>query len=476
MHTSPISRNRVSSAEVLLAGVAFTLALVAAVEATSHDDSLPHGGHPPLHAQDTMRAFADEHHHDQQLSAQSITACTDGMAGTYPCSNVDLMAFLPLSQIGGGEGNDIWGWTDSGSGREFAIMGTTTHTAFVEITDSANPVYLGKLNLPGGVAESSWRDIKVYNDHAYIGSEALGSGMQVMSLAQLLNVPAPPVIFAQLTNYEGFSTSHNIVINEDTGYAYGVGINNNNCGRGLHFVDIIAPANPVPAGCFADDGYTHDAQCVVYGGSDPDYQGLEICFAYNEDTLTIVDVSDKNDPMQISRTSYVDQQYTHQGWLTDDHDYLLMDDELDEGSYGIDNTRTLIWDVRDLDNPIHMANYAGVSTSRDHNQYVKGDYVYQANYTSGLRVLDISDIANGNLVEVGFFDIYPLNNLRIFSGAWSTYPFFDSGTVIVSGIEQGLFILKPKFVPEPHHAVMLISGAALLGALYRRRVCVSRVH
>ncbi len=476
MHTSTKSRNWVSSAKVLLPGVLFTLALVAGVEATAHDDSLPHGGHPPLHAQDTMRAFADEHHHDQQLSAQSITACTGGMAGTYPCSNVDLMAFLPLSQIGGGIGNDIWGWTDSGSGREFAIMGTTTHTAFVEITDSANPVYLGKLNLPGGVAESGWRDIKVYNDHAYIGSEALGSGMQVMSLAQLLNVPAPPVIFAQLTNYEGFSTSHNIVINEDTGYAYGVGINNNNCGRGLHFVDIIAPANPVPAGCFADDGYTHDAQCVVYGGSDPDYQGLEICFAYNVDTLTIVDVSDKNDPMQISRTSYVDQQYTHQGWLTDDHDYLLMDDELDEGSGGINNTRTLIWDVRDLDNPIHMANYAGVSTSRDHNQYVKGDYVYQANYTSGLRVLDISDIANGNLVEVGFFDIYPLNNLRNFSGAWSTYPFFDSGTVIVSGIEQGLFILEPKFVPEPHHAVMLISGAALLGALYRRRVCLSRAH
>jgi len=354
------------------------------------------------------------------------------------------MAFLPLSQIGGGNGNDIWGWTDSGSGREFAIMGTTTRTAFVEITDPVNPVYLGVLDLPDGVAGSSWRDIKVYNDHAYIGSEALGSGMQVMSLAQLLNVSAPPVIFAQLTHYEGFSTSHNIVINEDTGYAYGVGVNNDNCGRGLHFVDIITPANPVPAGCFADDGYTHDAQCVVYHGSDLDYQGLEICFAYNEDTLTIIDVSDKNDPIQISRTPYVDRHYTHQGWLTDDHDYVLMDDELDERNGGFGNTRTLIWDVRDLDNPIHMANYAGVSTSIDHNQYVKGRYVYQANYTSGLRILDISDIANGNLVEVGFFDVYPLSNSTSFNGAWSTYPFFDSGTVIVSGIEQGLFILRPN--------------------------------
>lgn len=430
----------------LLILLTFTLAMLAGSSSFAHDDSLPHHGNPPPHAQDTMRAFAGDHHHNEQLSALAITACVDGFAGVYPCSNVDLMAFMPLAQIGGGNGNDIWGWTDSTTGNEYAIMGLTNGTAFVDVTDPVNPVYLGHLPLPTGVSGSSWRDIKVFADHAYIGSEALGSGLQVMNLAQLRNVPAPPVSFVQTALYTGFSRSHNIVINEDTGFAYAVGTNNDNCAQGLHFVDLLNPANPRDAGCFGDDGYTHDAQCVIYNGPDIAHQGKEICFAFNEDTLTIVDVTDKDLPVQISRTIYIESNYAHQGWLTEDHAYLLLDDELDESSRG-GNTRTLMFDMADLDSPFYMGYHSGVSTSIDHNQYIKGDYSYQANYRSGLRVLDISDIANGNLAEVAFFDIFPSSDSPNFNGAWSVYPFFDSGTVVVSGIEQGLYILRPNLGP-----------------------------
>jgi hypothetical protein len=140
--------------------------------------------------------------------------------------------------------------------------------------------------------------------------------------------------------------------------------------------------------------------------------------------------------------------YTHQGWLTGDHAYLLMDDELDERNSGIP-TRTLIWDVRDLDSPVFMSAYSGSTTAIDHNQYIVGNHAYQANYRAGLRTLDISGIAQGSLAEVGFFDVYPADDLPNFNGAWSVYPFFPSGTVVVSGIEQGLFILRPN-LGEPN--------------------------
>lgn len=430
-----------------LAGSFLTLVLGASTLLIAHDEGgKPHHGNPPLHAQDTMRAFQDDHHSPQDLASMSITSCVDGSAGGYPCSNVDLLAFLPLSQIGGGNGNDIWGWTDPMTGKEYAIMGRTSGTSFVDISDPVDPVYLGTLPPPAG--NSSWRDIKVYANHAFMVSEAVGSGLQVFDLTQLRNVAAPPVTFSQTAWYGGFSTAHNLVINEDSGYAYAVG--SNICSGGLHMINIQNPAAPTHAAgpspnasCFSADGYTHDAQCVNYQGPDPDHQGKEICFNSNEDTLTVVDVTDKSAPVQLSRTGYTGAQYTHQGWLTEDQRYFLIDDELDESRNG-HNTRTYIVDVSDLDNPIVTGSYTAATPSIDHNQYIKGNYTYQANYRAGLRILDISDVANANLSEAAYFDIYPGSDSPNFNGAWSNYPYFGSGIVVVSGIEQGLFILKPN--------------------------------
>jgi len=440
--------------------VLFCLFVFGGLATQAHDDSLPGQARAPAHTRENMRKFAEEHHHNEFLAAQSITTCQAGMAGTYPCSNVDLMAFLPLAQIGGGNGNDIWGWTDAQTGKEYAIMGLTNGTAFVDISDPVNPVFMGHLPPHPGVSNSSWRDIKTYYDHAFIGSEASNSGMQIVDLTQLRSITSPPVTISETAFYLGFTSSHNIVINEDSAYAYAVGTNSGNCSRGLHFVDILNPTSPQAAGCFGADGYTHDAQCVNYLGPDPDHQGKEICFAYNEDTLTIVDVSNKSAPVQLSRSTYDKTGYAHQGWVTEDHRFLLMDDELDENRGLVSNTRTLIWNIEDLDNPSKLADHAGVSTSIDHNQYIVGDYSYQANYRSGLRILDISDIANGNLSEAGFFDIYTSNDSTGFNGAWSVYPFFASGNVIISGIEQGLFIVRPNLTPlSDPPAVTLIDPA-----------------
>lgn len=389
-------------------------------------------------------------------NTKAQTLCSGGSAAGYPCSNVDLMAVMSNNALGGGNSNDIWGWTDPTSGNEYAILGKTTGTVFVDVTNPSNPVYLGRL--PTHTSNSSWRDIKVYNNHAYIVSEAGGHGIQVFDLTQLANVTNPPQTFSNSGHYGslGNGNSHNIAINESTGYAYSIGTNSQ-CSGGPVFFDLSDPTNLSFDGCFSSDGYTHDAVIFTYLGPDTDYTGKEICIASNEDTQTIIDVTDKANPSQISRTAYSGSRYSHQGWITDDHIYLLFDDELDESNNG-HNTRTHIWDISDLDNPVNLGFHDASVAAIDHNQYVKGRYTYQANYRAGLRILDVDDVANGNLNEVAYFDVYPSGNSANFNGAWSVYPYFKSGTVIVSSIEGGLFVLRPNvahFVMESNDLMQI---------------------
>lgn len=375
----------------------------------------------------------------------SSTPCVDGMAGNFPCSNVDLLAYLPHGMMGGTNGNDIWGWTDPLTGKDYALVGEHGGTAFVDITTPTSPIYLG--SLPTQTFASTWRDIKTRNNHAFIVSEASNHGMQVFDLTNLRGVTSPPVAFTVAAHYSGFGSSHNIAVNEDSGYAYAVGTNT--CSGGLHIVNIQTPASPSFAGCFSADGYTHDTQCVIYNGPDTQHVGKEICFSANEDTLTIVNVTNKSAMVQLSRTGYAGYGYMHQGWLTEDHRYFLADDETDEASHQ-HNTHTYVWDVSNLDAPFMVGFHVGPTAAIDHNQYVVGDHVYQANYRAGLRVLRFDELSSADLTEVAFFDIYPANNNRGYNAAWSVYPYFESGVVVVNGIEQGLFVLQPNLGPvEP---------------------------
>lgn len=398
----------------------------------AHDPDTPAG-------RASAQEFMAQREPTQALPAAAATTCSGGQAAGYPCRNVDLLAFLPLSQMGGSQANDIWGWTDPGTGREYALVGRRNGTSFVDVSNPESPVYLG--NLPAHQNRTAiWRDIKVYRDHAFIVADVSGHGMQVFDLTRLRGVSSPQTFGAD-AHYGLFGNSHNIAINEQTGYAYAVG--SNTCSGGLHMVNIANPKAPANAGCFSSDGYTHDTQCVIYRGPDSAYSGREICVNSNEDTVTIVDVTSKSSPRQIVRASYSGRQYTHQGWLTEDHRYFLLDDELDE-SRNRTRTRTFVFDLADLDAPRHIGTYTSSVAATDHNQYVRGGYSYQANYRSGLRILDLRNIASGSLSEAGYFDVYPSSNSASMNGAWSVYPYFASGTVVVSGIEQGLFVLRPN--------------------------------
>ena len=375
--------------------------------------------------------------------------CTDGLVSRWSCQGVDMTAFLPLPEMGGIRGtilNDIWGWTDPQTSREYALVGRNNGTSFVDVTSSGYPRYLGDLPMTAGSVANVWRDIKVYANHAYIVADGAGKhGVQIFDLTQLRNVEDAPVTFRETAIYTGIASAHNIVINEATGFGYVVGASGGGetCGGGLHMLDLRDPANVSFAGCFADPntgrrktGYSHDAQCVVYSGPDADYSGREICLGSNETALSIADVTDKKNPVAVSMATYPDVAYTHQGWLTEDHQYYYMNDEGDEPQGLVEGTRTLIWDVSDLDDPVLVTEHIASTPDTDHNLYIRGNLMYQSNYGAGLRILDITNPETP--VEVGFFEPGPG------STSWSNYPYFESGTLVVTSGSEGLFVLKKR--------------------------------
>lgn len=364
--------------------------------------------------------------------------CVGGNAADFACSGVSLRARVPFEEMGGTAGNDIWGWFDTTAGNEYALVGMTNGTAFVDISDPENPVFLGRL--PTQTQASNWRDIKIYQDHAYIVADDAGPhGMQVFDLTRLRDVTAPQ-IFSPDVVYGDIENSHNVAINEDTGFAYAVG--SNTCNGGLHMIDITIPNNPVFAGCHSSAD-THDTHCIVYAGPDLDHQGKEVCASSNENHVEITDVANKSAPQTLAATAYPQLGFVHQGWFTDDHRFLLIGDELDESNFGVP-TRTHLFDVTDLDAPAYVFAYEAPTQSIDHNLYVMGNRVFQANYTSGLRILEFTDLGNRDIAEIAFFDTLPGSDATTFDGAWSVYPYLPSGNVVVSDVVNGLFILTPQ--------------------------------
>ena len=408
---------------------------------------------------DLKADVAHDHDHDRpaQVAIDAVPAvaalaatCTGGMADGYPCRNVDLLGNLPLSAMGGGSGSQGWGWTDPSNGREYAIVGRTNGTSFVDITDPTTPVYLG--NLPSATGTSSWRELAVHNNHAYIVSDNNGAhGMQIFNLTRLRGVTTPQTFTADARN-TSFGRGHTIHINEATGFIYVNG--SDTCSGGPRVFNAANPTSPAFVGCISGDGYTHDSQAVIYHGPHTTYQGREILVASNEDTVTVWDVSNKSAPVQLARRTYAGEGYTHQGRFTENHRYFIVDDETDETQF-LHNTRTYVWDMASLTNPVLVGTYTGPTQATDHNQFVKGNYSYQANYRAGLRIVDLTNIASpATMTEVAYFDVDPTSNARGFAGAWHVYPYYPSGNVAIFSIQRGLFVVRPNLTAPPQETVV----------------------
>ncbi len=389
---------------------------------------------------------------------QSITGdrvdCEGGNANLFGCDKVNLISFLPNREIGAQRGvmlNDIWGWTDPETGKEYALVGRSEGTSFIDLSNPSSPVYVANLPMTEGARANVWRDIKVFDNHAYIVADNAGEhGMQVVDLTRLREYDGEPLLLDEDAHYPNIHSAHNVVINEETGFAYIVGASGGgmSCGGGLHMVDINDPKNPTFVGCFADPstgrsgtGYSHDAQCVVYDGPDTEHTGKEICVGANETAISVADVTDKENPIALSTGSYPDYGYVHQGWFDESHTYFYQNDELDELMGTVDETRTIVWDLSDLDDPQVLTQYFNDNASSDHNLYIKDNLMYASNYVSGLQVIDISDPADPQ--RVGYFDTFPFTvDAAGFSGTWSNYPYFESGVVIMTSGFEGFFVLE----------------------------------
>lgn len=365
--------------------------------------------------------------------------------------------------------SDIWGWTSPDTGDEYAIVGTSSGIAFARITSPENPEFLGLIpTTDTETLRNFWWDIKTYNNHVYWVTEVNNAGVGIFELTQLDSmepVSAETRLEADARYHGGgFIRAHNISINEDSGFAYLTGASKNSSidpgftDDGVIILDLDKPLAPEEVGQILNTD-SHDAQIVNYDGPDEEHKGKEIAVIFNGADLEvgIYDVSDKGDIKTLSVTSYDGASYTHQGWLTEDHKYMLMGDEEDE-LFGISDpnnddlprtARTYIWDIQDLDNPVISGTFDSSAASIDHNLFIKGDRVYQAHYTAGIRVLDSSKIAQGILTEAAHMDTEPRlpnhemnNNVNIWVGPWGVFPFFDSGTIIASDGLNGLIITE----------------------------------
>ena len=356
--------------------------------------------------------------------AALLTAAPSARAGTYAADKIELKSQIPLSgfDTNPSAGNDCWGYV-SPSGREYALMGVRNAMVVVEITDPVNPVIVDDVPHTNCV----WGDMKTYGDHCYVVNDCSG-GMDIVDLSGVDS--GTVTLIGQMTGL--VFRSHNVAIDTDSGFLYLCGANLG--GGRLIAVDLSVPDNPVQVGSVSAGAgvYVHDARIVTY--SSGPYSGKQIAFcAVGGAGLDVYDVTDKSNMFRLSRTTYTNLAYAHQVWLSDDKQYLYLNDE------GDNINETVIFDISDLASPVVVNTYhSGTPTAYDHNLYLKDGYVFEADYTAGMRVFCALDPVNP--VQVGWFDTHPENDAPGFDGLWSVFPFFPSGTVIASDSDRGLFV------------------------------------
>ena len=377
-----------------------------------------------------------------------------------------LRSWLPLDEFDptATDGTDCWGYT-APSGREYAFIGVDTGTGVAEISNPAAVQVVA--HLPG--AHSEWRDIKTYQHHAYIVSEG-GGGIQVYDLSAIddgVLTDLGPVLSGP-----GTSASHNVAINEESARLYRAGGGSYPI-QGLRIYDLANPAAPTYLGSWSGR-YCHDVQVTTW--TEAPYEGVEVAFCYANDTPNSgspgIEILDVSDPTNVSTIGSIDlsqapifshpASYGHQGWLSPDRRYVYFNDEVDEGSQGFVTT-TRVVDVQDLASPFQVAIFQNATDARDHNLYTRDDRVYQANYRSGLRVLDASDPLA--MSEIAYFDTYPEDDAARYNGLWSVYPYFPSRTVIGCDIEKGLFVWTLDADAQEVPSMSPGSGTTLLGLL-----------
>jgi len=398
---------------------------------------------------------------EQNQARQAAASCVQGLAGTFPCRNIDLLAQMRLTDLSTSPGSmsNLWGFVDLDDNREYAVVGVSNATVVIDVTDPENPREVG--SVPGN--NSLWREVKIYQffdqaanqnrAYAYITTEAIGGGLQVIELSGL------PDEVSLANTVRDFQTSHTLYIsNVDYGtnaaipgreaFLYIAGSNINDPFGSFLIYDLDDPVGPLLATLAPmGTGYMHDSTSLFITDNrttqcDQGHNPCEVLVDFNVSTVDLWDVTDKGAPVLLSVTGYPEAQFTHSGWPTEDQRFILVHDELDELRTAGFNTHIYTMDIGDLRTPRIVTSYIGPDTTTDHNGYAKGNRYYVSHYRRGLVVFDLTDPED--LREVGNLDTFisPEPNVAGTIGAWGVYPFLPSGNILVSDIDNGLFILR----------------------------------
>lgn len=366
----------------------------------------------------------------------------EGSIAGFDSVNVIFCSQVPINQLGGsGNGSDCWGYT-SPSGREYAIITCESSCTWVEISNPYNPDVIYTYNRGG--TSSLWGDVKVIGTHCYLVGESGGS----MKIFNMANIDAGTVSYLGESSSDGTSASHNVASCPEAGLLARCGGGSN----GLRWYSTGNPSNPTYLGAY-NDLYVHDAQIALYPSDGPDatYRGHIIGFlngGYNgggaSTGITVVDfgTSANFNPggTTLDQVTWPGAGYSHQGWADDGFEYYFSNDETANHS-----THQVI-DISDLNNITLVGTFPDNNLgSNNHNNYWRDGLLYAANYTSGVRIFETH--FNGTYDEIASFDTYQSNNSSGYNGAWNVYPFFPSGTFIVSDFQQGLFVLKLDISP-----------------------------
>jgi len=400
-----------------------------------------------------------------QATAATPAACVQGAAGQFPCREFDFEGQIPLSGFTSNPSSagNLWGFVDLNDNREYVIIGLRNATAVVDVTNPASPRQVG--SVPGNI--SLWREVKLlqvrdpianrFRAYAYVSTEAAGSGIQIINLSGLPNSVALAGTLSDTSSQHTFYISNvdyatNLAAAGRTPFLHVAG--SNLASGAWRAYSLANPTSPVLAGAASPgSGYMHDsvgwlvtdaraAQCGA--GHDP----CEVLADFNENTVELWDVTDKAAPLRLSSTSYPTASYTHSGWPSSDGRFLFVHDELDEIRRGL-NTQIYTIDFADLRALRVVTSFTGPTTATDHNGYVKGSLLYVSHYRRGLVVFDAS---NPNaLREIGHFDTFlnPAADSAGTDGAWGVYPFLPSGTIAISDIDNGLFLVRDRIAGAP---------------------------
>jgi choice-of-anchor B domain-containing protein len=315
--------------------------------------------------------------------------------------------------------SDIWGYEDT-LGNEYAIVGVYNGVSVVDITNPANPNELWFF--PG--AGSIWRDMKTWNKHAYVTNESDG-GLFIIDLSNLPDT-ATPTTASFTGNSFTFTSAHNLYIDENgVGYIFGA----NHGSGGAIFLDLTQdPLVPVELGLF-DDYYIHDGMA----------RGDTLWASHISNGFqSAIDVTSKSSPVMLSNWN-TPNNFTHNCWISDDGNYIFTTDEK-SGAY------VASYDVSDINNVSELDRIQSNTGSGviPHNTHYLDGFVITSYYRDGVTIHDVS--RPGNMVEVGNYDSYTQGQGDGFNGDWGAYPWLSSGNIIISDIENGLFILGPNYV------------------------------